>query len=198
MDRKTHAKRKIVFSMAVSADGYVVDANGSFSWATPDEEVHQFFNDLENETDTHLYGRRMYELMAQYWPFVSDDSDEAPVVKEFARYWRDAEKIVFSTTLQGVTTDRTTLVDHLDADFVRQLKNTPGKNMSIGGPGIAESFMRLGLLDEVQMLVFPVSVGGGTPMLPKDVHQKLRLVNTRRFASGVVMLHYEIVPEGSN
>lgn len=198
MQQKPPQRRKIVFSMIASADGYVVDTDGSFSWATPDEEVHQYFNDLEKETDTHLYGRVMYELMAQYWPSVSDESDESTVVKEYARYWQDAEKIVFSTTLNEVHTEKTTLLGSVDPEFVKALKMRPGKNLSIGGPGIAASFMRLGLLDEVQVLVTPVAVGGGIPMFPKGLHQKLRLIDTRRFASGVVLLHYEVVPTGSN
>lgn len=176
----------LVYSAITSLDGYVVDANGSFDWARPDDEAHAFVNDLERGVGTYLYGRRMYEVMSAWEPpaeFAQDD----PVTKDYAGIWQAADKVVYSTTLESVTTARTRLERSFDADAVRAL---PGR-VSIGGPTLAAHALRAGTVDEVHQLVTPVVVGGGTSWLPDGLRLPLQLVDTHRFASGVVHLHYQ-------
>jgi dihydrofolate reductase len=178
----------LIYSGIMSLDGYVVDANGNFEWAAPDEEVHAFVNDLEREIGTYLYGRRMYDVMSvwQSW----DTTDEPAVVSDYAEIWRAADKVVFSGTLDVAPTPKTTLVDTLDPASIRALKSSAEKNLSIGGPTLAAAAITAGLVDEFHLLIHPVAVGGGTPFLPAGAHLQLELVDERRFESGVVHLHY--------
>jgi dihydrofolate reductase len=170
--------------MITSLDGYTADADGKFDWAAPDEEVHAFINDLERGIGTHLYGRRMYEVML-YWETVEGQS---PAGRDFAAIWRSADKIVYSTTLRTMSSARTRIEPRFDTEAVRALKQHG--DVSIGGPGLAASAIRAGLVDEYQLFVTPVVLGGGTSAFPGGVRAELELVDQRRFASGVVYLRY--------
>jgi dihydrofolate reductase len=150
----------LIYSMIASLDGYTADADGKFDWAAPDEEVHAFVNDLERGIGTHLYGRRMYEVM-RYWETVETDS---PVGRDFAAIWRSADKIVYSTTLRTASSARTRIEPRFDPEAVRALKQRG--DVSIGGPGLAGEAVRAGLVDEYRLLVTPVVVGGGTAVFP--------------------------------
>ena len=175
----------LVYGALMSLDGYTVDAGGNFDWAAPDAEVHAFVNDLERDAGTYLYGRRMYEVMSA-WETMPSDPDE-PAMDDFARLWRAADKIVFSSTLASVSTARTRIEPTFDVDLVRAL---PGR-VSIGGPTLASAALRLGMVDEFYTLVFAVSVGGGIPFMPTGVRVDVRLVESRSFASsGVVYSRY--------
>ncbi|HUG15083.1 MAG TPA: dihydrofolate reductase family protein [Thermomicrobiales bacterium] len=185
--------RKVIYSMLVSLDGYIEAPGHDISWTNPDEELHRHFNELERETDTHLFGRRMYETMAAYWPTADRDTSIPDYVAEYARLWRDTEKVVFSTTLERVE-GNARLVRENVAEEVAALKRQPGGDMDLGGAGIAATFMQLDLIDEYRLYVHPVILGGGAPMLPAVDHRfDLRLSETRAFGSGVVMLRYERV-----
>jgi len=179
---------KLIYSAITSLDGYVADASGSFDWSAPDEEVHAFVNDLERPIGTYLYGRRMYEVM-QFWATTDDD---APVMADYAAIWRAADKVVYSTTLTTVSTDRTRLEPDFDPDAVRALKATAARDLSIGGPHLAAEAMRAGLVDEINLFLHPIVVGGGNPALPDHLRVPLELLDKRRFASGVVHLHYRM------
>ncbi|WP_029138718.1 dihydrofolate reductase family protein [Nakamurella lactea] len=188
---------QLSYSAITSLDGYVVDAAGSFDWAAPDEQVHAFVNDLVRPIGTHLFGRRMYEVM-RYWEHAADetnqgDTGQSPVILDFAQIWRGADKIVYSSTLDGVTTARTRLERAFDPDAVRQLKSAAVRDLGIGGPTLAGAAIRAGLVDELVQFVNPVVVGGGTGWLPGDVRLDLDLVDTRRFDSGVVFLRYRVL-----
>ena len=172
-----------------SLDGYVCDADGSFAWATPDEELHRYCNGLEATIGTSIYGRRMYELMT-YWADPPEDAGEVEL--EYAAAWQDADKIVVSTTLAAVTTPRTTLVRSFDPDAVAALKASAERDISISGPTLAAAAFRAGLVDEVGVIVLPVTVGGGTPHLPSGVRLELELTGEHRFASGAVHLRYAV------
>jgi dihydrofolate reductase len=178
----------LIYSAITSLDGYVADAAGNFDWAVPDDEVHAFVNDLERPIGTYLYGRRMYEVM-QAWETMPTD-DAPPVVQDFARIWRAAEKVVYSTTLGQPTTPRTSVYERFDPEVVRQMKADAAGNISIGGPGLAAHAIAAGLVDELQLFVNPVVVGGGTQALPDGVRVRLELQDTHRFGNGVVHLHY--------
>ncbi len=177
------------YSISTSLDGYVNDAQGSIEFSVPTEEEHAFFNEQERRVDTYLFGRRMYETM-QVWETLDDDD---AVMREYQDIWRGIDKIVYSTTLEAddVTTARTRLERSFDADAVRALK--ADRTVSIGGPNLAAHALRAGLVDDMYQFVRPVILGGGTSWLPHDGHHvDLQLVAERRFASGLVFLHYRM------
>jgi dihydrofolate reductase len=182
--------RKVTYGMSVSLDGYIEAPDGDLSWSFPDEELHQHFNDREAMIDTYLYGRRLYENMAAFWP-TADENPTAPQHEiEYARIWKSKPKIVFSKTLDQVGWN-SRLVRGNIAEEVRQLKEQPGKDMSVGGAGLASSFMQLDLIDEYWLYVHPVVLGAGKPMFgPLDEEIDLQLVETRTFGSGVMLLRY--------
>lgn len=181
---------RLLFSAIASLDGYTVDASGSFDWARPDADVHAFVNDREREVGTYLYGRRMYETM-RVWQDLPGDSPE-PVIADYAKIWQSADKVVFSSTLTEVTTPRTRLESAFDPARVRELVDGADADVSIGGPTLAAGAFAAGLVDEVTLLLVPVSVGGGTPALPRDRFVRLDLLDEHRFDSGTVALHYRV------
>ena len=181
---------KLIYAAITSLDGYVADEDGAFDWSAPDEEVHAFVNDLERPVGTHLYGRRMYEVMA-VWETM-DTLDEPAVMRDYAEIWRAADKIVYSTTLESVASARTRLERDFDPEVVRQLKGDAGADMGVGGPDLAARTIRAGLVDECQLFVSPVVVGGGTRALPDGVRLGLELLDERRFGNGVVWLRYRV------
>jgi dihydrofolate reductase len=177
---------KLIYSAIASLDGYVEDASGEFDWAAPDEEVHAFVNELERPIGTYLYGRRMYETMV-YW---ETDDDEAAVARDFAEIWRAAEKVVYSRTLQTVSSSSTRIEREFDAAAIERLKQSSGSDIGIGGAELASHAIAAGLVDELQLLLVPVLVGGGKRALPNDVGAQLELLDERRFQSGAVFLRY--------
>jgi dihydrofolate reductase len=182
---------KLIYSAIASLDGYVEDADGAFEWAAPDEEVHAFVNDGERGVGTYLYGRRMYETM-RYWETEGAGPDDHPVSRDFAQIWRAAEKIVYSRTLETVSTAKTRLEREFDHDAVRRLKESSPTDITIGGPALAGEAIAAGLVDEIQLLLGPILVGGGKAALPDDVRVQLELLDERRFTSGVVFLRYAV------
>jgi dihydrofolate reductase len=174
----------LVYTGITSLDGYVNDVDGGFEWAVPDAEVHAFVNDLERRTGTHLYGRRLYEVM-KAWESPESLTGLTEVERDYAATWQDAEKIVYSRTLAEVSTARTRLEREFDPATVRRLAAGSDGDISVGGPTLAAHALRAGLVDEVRQFLQPVVVGGGTPFLPADLHLSLR-----RFGSGVVYLRY--------
>ena len=184
---------KLIYSAITSLDGYVADADGNFDWGAPDEEVHAFVNDLERPIGTYLYGRRMYEVIAAW---ESDDilaGDPPPFIRDYAAIWRAADKIVYSTTLQTVSSARTRIERTFDLDAIRRIKASAGSDLSVGGPDLAGQALGAGLVDECHLIVAPVVVGGGTQALPDDVRLELELLDERRFANGMVHLHYRVM-----
>ena len=180
---------KLIYSGITSLDGYVADADGNFDWSVPDEEVHTFVNDLERPVGTYLYGRRMYEVMVA-WETVHTLADQPPFVQDFAGIWRAADKIVYSKTLQAVSSARTRIERDFDPEAVRQMKASAGRDITVGGPDLAAQALKAGLVDECHLFVAPIVVGGGKQFLPDDVRLKLELLDERRFGNGVVHLHY--------
>jgi len=183
---------KLIYSAITSLDGYVADADGNFDWSVPDAEVHAFVNDLERHVGTYLYGRRMYEVMV-FWETL-DTVDQPPVMRDFAELWRAADKVVYSTTLETVSSARTRIERDFDPAAVRRLKATSERDISVGGPRLAAEALRAGLVDECQLLVSPVVVGGGTAFLPDRLRLNLELLDERRFGNGVVHLRYRTTP----
>jgi len=183
---------KLIYSAIASLDGYVEDAHGKFDWAAPDEEVHAFVNDLERPIGTYLYGRRMYETMVS-WETVSGGADQPAVTRDFAEIWRAAEKIVYSRTLQAVSSSRTRIERDFDAEAIRALKRASGSDIAIGGAELAGQAIASGLVDEFRLLLVPILVGGGKRLWPQDVGGvALELLDERRFREGVVSVHYRV------
>jgi dihydrofolate reductase len=176
----------LIYSMITSLDGYTADTEGKFDWAEPDEEVLAFLNDKERGVGTYLYGRRMYEAM-RYWETADLDS-RSPGSNDFAGFWRAADKIVYSTTLDSADTAHTRIERRFDPDAIRTLKQRG--DVSVGGPGLASEAIRAGLVDEYQLFVAPVLVGGGTPVFPDGIILKLEPIEQRQFGSGFVYLSY--------
>jgi dihydrofolate reductase len=182
---------RLVYANLTSLDLYVNDAHGNFEWAAPDEEVHAFVNDLERPIRTYLYGRRLYEVMA-VWDTL-DTADEPPEMRDYAEQWRDADKVVYSSSLPEVTTSRTRLERTFDADTVRALVRDAATDVAIGGPTLAGHAFAAGLIDDVHLFLNPVIVGGGTRALPDGVFAQLELVDEHRFGNGVVYVHHRVV-----
>ena len=182
---------RLIYSAIASFDGYIEDASGDFTWAAPDDEVHAFVNDRERDIGTYLYGRRMYDTM-RFWETASTDASQAEVSRDYAKIWRSADKIVFSTTLRQVTTERTRLEPLFDAERIRQLKADSERDLSIGGPDLAGQAIAAGLVDEVSLFLHPIAVGAGKPALPVASPFRVDLQEERRFRSGVVYVRYDV------
>ena len=184
---------KLVYLTLMSLDGFIEDADGMFDWAEPDEEVHAFVNELERPVGTFLYGRRMYETMV-YWETASAQAGQRPVARDYAEIWQSADKLVYSRTLEGVSSARTRIERDFDPEAVRQLKAAAGADLSVGGPGLAAEALKAGLVDECHLFLSPVVVGGGNRAFGDDVRLRLELLDERRFGNGVVHLHYRTRP----
>lgn len=182
---------RLIYSMILSLDGYVADSGGDFGWAEPDEEVLEAVNADTGEIGTYLYGRKIYELM-QVWETDPAMLEYTPESTRFARLWQAADKHVYSTTLEQVVTQRTTLHRSFDPVQVAELKATASGDLTVDGPTLAAHALRAGLVDEVRMLVCPVSIGGGLRFLPENLRLDLELRRERAFTSGVVQLDYHV------
>jgi dihydrofolate reductase len=180
---------KLIYSAITSLDGYVADEDGKFDWAAPDEEVHSFVNDLERPVGTYLYGRRMYEVM-RAWETMDTLADQPAVIDDYAKIWQAADKIVYSRTLESVSSARTRIERDFDPKAVLQLKAQAGRDITVGGPDLAAQAIKARLIDEYHLFVTPVVVGGGKQSLPDNVRLTLELLDERRFRNGVVHLYY--------
>ena len=179
----------LIYSAISSLDGYIEDTDGNFDWAVPDEEVHQFANDLERAAGTYLYGRRMYETM-MVWETEPTLAATSPLMRDFAETWQAADKIVYSRTLEAVSTRKTQIERTFDPEVIRGLKEAVEQDITIGGPDLAAHAFRSGLIDECQLFLTPILVGGGKQSLPGNVRLELELLEERRFGNGMVFLRY--------
>jgi dihydrofolate reductase len=179
---------KLISSALASLDGYVADEDGNFDWAEPDAEVHALVNDLQRPVGTMLLGRRMYEVLVA-WETM-ETADQPAQIKDFAEIWRASDKIVYSRTLGRASSAKTRIERSFDPDAVRRMKEEAGRDLSVGGPDLAAQAIKAGLVDEIQLFLSPIVVGGGTPALPSGVRVTLELLDERRFANGTVYLRY--------
>lgn len=190
--------RKVIYFAMVSLDGFIARPNGDLDWVIVDEELHRYINDQQEALGTFLYGRRMYDLMAAAWPPVDEDPSAPDYMAEFSRIWKKMPKVVFSHSLERVEWN-SRLVRGDAAEEVARLKGEPGKDLEVGGADLAGSLIKLGLVDEYQLFVNPVVLGRGTPLFPAmDRTIDLKLVEARRFGSGVVFLRYERADEAQH
>jgi dihydrofolate reductase len=182
---------KLIYAANTSLDGYVEDETGSFDWSVPDEEMHAFWNDHERHIGTSLYGRRMYESM-RVWEDDDWLAGEPAVVREYAQIWRDADKVVYSTTLDAVSTARTRIERQFDPEAVRRLKEASSSDLSVGGAALGAEAFRHGLVDECVLVLCPVLVGGGKPALPRGVRIDLELLDQGRIGNGMVYVRHAV------
>ncbi|NAZ77998.1 deaminase [Kineococcus sp. T13] len=182
---------KLIYAANTSLDGYLEDEDGSFDWAVPSEEVHAFWNEHERGIGTSLYGRRMYEAM-RVWEDDDWLNGEPAVVRDYAGIWRDADKVVYSATLQEVSTARTRIERRFDPEAVRALKDASDADLSVGGAALGAQAFRHGLVDECVLLLCPVLVGGGKPALPGGVRLDLELLEHHRFDNGVLHVRHAV------
>lgn len=181
----------LIYTFLASLDGYIADEQGTFDWAVPDEEVLEFVNESERGVGTYLYGRAMYEMMTG-WELDPAAAAQSPRSAEFAQVWRSARKYVFSRSLPAVHTERTELRREFDPEFVAQLKAAGDRDLNVSGAELAAAAWRHRLIDECQLFVAPILVGGGKPMFPTGVRRSLTLLDERRFGNGMVHLRYAV------
>jgi dihydrofolate reductase len=181
--------RQVIYSMGVSLDGFIAGPNGEIDWSAPDEELHRFHNQQTRELGAHFCGRRLYEEML-YWETADQNPSAAEHELEFARIWQELPKVVFSSTLQQVEGNARLATESV-AEEVARLKREPGKDLAVGGAGLAAACAQLGLIDEYRLFVSPVVLGGGTRFFPAlDERIELELVETRTFGSRVIYARY--------
>jgi dihydrofolate reductase len=185
----------LIYSAIASLDGYIEDSEGRFDWGAPDEDVLTFINELERPIGTYLYGRRMYETM-RYWETAPLAEDVPAGLRDFTEIWQRAEKVVYSRTLDAVSSVRTRIERGFDSQKIRHLKTTASRGLTVGGADLARQAIESGLVDEFQLFVVPVVVGGGKPWLPRRLRLNLELLGSRSFAGGVVFLRYRVLPSG--
>ena len=182
---------RLIYSAIASLDGYVADESGGFGWAAPDEEVHRFVNELERPIGIYLYGRRIYEVMVA-WERPEEFPDRTDATREFAEIWGAADKVVYSRTLDAVSSANTRLERDFDPEAVRRMKADSDRDLSVGGAGLAAAALEAGLVDECQLLAVPEIIGGGTNWLPGGVRASLELLDHRSFDGGTVYSRYRV------
>ena len=182
--------RKLVYAFSVSLDSFIEDIHGSLGWSGPDPDLHRHFNEVERSVDLMLYGRRLYELMAGFWPTAEEIPSAPDYIIEYARIWLAKPRLVFSNTLKEVAWNSQLFKGDI-ATEVNKLKAQPGGTLTVGGAGLAATFMQLDLIDEYSVYIYPILLGGGKRMFgPLDQPVPLRLVETRPFNEGVMLMRY--------
>ena len=179
----------LVYSMITSLDGYAEAAEGDLGTGAEDQEVHTFIGDVFRHVGTFLYGRRMYETMV-FWETAHTLPDAPPHIVQYARAWQAAEKVVYSTTLESVSSERTRIERTFDPDAVRGLKAESDHDLSVDGPNLAAQAIAAGLVDEYHLFITTSVVGGGTRFFPDGVRLDLDLVEHRAFGNGLIWAHY--------
>ena len=183
---------RLLYMAITSLDGYVADEAGSYDWAMPDDEVFGFVNDFERPVGTYLYGRRLYQEMTG-WATMRAGPGLSPLMLDFARIWQAADKVVYSRSLEDVSTARTRLERDFDPGAVREMKAGAERDITVGGAELAAEAIRASLVDEIHLVISPVVVGGGKKALPGAVRLRLELLDEHRFGNGVVHLRYRVV-----
>jgi dihydrofolate reductase len=180
---------KLVYTMLISLDGYFQDRNGCFDWAEPKQDLHEYFNKMEASSELVLYGRKMYKVMT-FWETVDDQEKYPEYIKDYAKIWKRKQKIVFSRTLDRVSTTKTILKNDFSQSELLGIKTSTNGIISIGGAEIASTAIKMNLVDEIYAFIFPVLIGGGRKWLDVDAVKILNLIETKQFDDGVLMVHY--------
>jgi dihydrofolate reductase len=182
---------KLIYVTNVSLDGFIEDEHGRFDWTEPDDEQFAFITDLIRPVGTYLYGRRLYETMA-VWETEPALAAQSELRADFAHVWQAADKIVYSTTLDAVSTAKTRLEPRFDPNVIREMKGTVSRDLMVGGANLAAHAFNAGLIEECHLFIGPAVVGRGKPSLPSELRAKLELLDVRRFDNGVVYVRHRI------
>ena len=182
---------KLIYVTNVSLDGYIEDEHGSFDWTPPEDNFFVFITDLMRPVGTYLYGRRLFDLMA-VWETDPALAAQSELLADFANVWQAADKVVYSTTLDAVSTAKTRLERDFDPASVRAMKTSATSDLTVGGAHLAAQAFKAGLVDECHLFIHPVLLGGGKPTLPSDIRVELELLDDRQLSKGVVYLRYGI------
>ncbi|WP_207343369.1 dihydrofolate reductase family protein [Arthrobacter sp. E3] len=182
---------QLVYSAITSLDGYIEDREGGFTWGMPDDDVHSFINNLERSIGTYLYGRKLYEVMKSWEPLFGQP-DLIRVERDFAAIWHMSEKVVFSRTLEEVSTARTRIERTFDPEAIRAMKASAEDDLSVGGAELAGTAFKAGLVDQIHLFISPILIGGGKPALPDAAATRLELLDQHGFGNGIVHLHYRV------
>ena len=181
---------KLIYNLNVSLDGFIETPDHSLDWTFVDDELHRWFNEQTRTLDATLYGRRLWEVMAAYWPTGADDPSATDTTREFAAIWNAMPKIVFSTSLESVE-HGARLVRGDVGEVLDGVRREFDGDIGVAGADLAGQFVQRGLVDEYRIVVHPVVIGAGTPFWPRvDEPLRLRLVETRTFESGVMLVSY--------
>jgi dihydrofolate reductase len=183
---------KLIYVSNVSLDGFIEDEHGGFDWTEPDDEQFAFVTDLVRPVGTYIYGRRLYETMA-VWETEPALAAQSELRADFAHVWQAADKIVYSTTLDAVSTDKSRLERRFDPDSIRKMKAANSRDLMVGGANIAAHAFSAGLIDESHLFICPSVVGRGKPSLPSELRANLELLDERRFDNGVVYVRHRII-----
>ncbi|HSO92073.1 MAG TPA: dihydrofolate reductase family protein [Arthrobacter sp.] len=190
--------RKVILMMQLSLDGFIEGPEQDLSWHRVDDELHRHFNEELRTMGAFLDGRVTYEMMAEFWPTADQDPSNPAPMAEFAGIWRDMPKFVYSRTLASAGWN-TEVVRDVVAEDIARLKDQPGGDLALGGANLSASFRRLGLIDEYRIYVHPVLIGRGTPLFhEEDATTPLRLLESRTFGNGVVLLRYATEPDAGH
>jgi dihydrofolate reductase len=182
---------KLIYVANVSLDGFIEDENGSLDWTEPADDRFAFITDLVRPVGTYLYGRRMYETMA-VWETEPALAAQSDLMADFAHVWQTADKIVYSTTLDAVSTTRTRLERQFDPDSVRTMKVAASRDLTVGGPNLTAHAFRAGLVDECHFFICPVVIGRGKPSLAGEPRINFELLDEHRLAKGVLYVRYGV------
>jgi dihydrofolate reductase len=182
---------RLIYASNMSLDGCTEDEHGALDWAPPDEDVFACITGLMRSAGTYLYGRRMYEALA-VWETDPGLAAQSELMAEYAKVWQAADKVVFSSTLAAPSTTKTRLERHFDPSAVRDLKAAATRDLLVGGPNLAAQALAAGLVDELQLFVWPIVLGGRKPALPTDLRAELELLDEHRIGTGVVQLRYRL------
>lgn len=187
--------RKIITTTWVSLDGFIAGPNGEMDWigAFYDEAMGRYEGEIVQQADTLLFGRVTYQSFAGSWPHVPDNPNVSEGEKIYARRLNAMQKIVFSKTLSNAEWNNSRLLTEINAEEINQLKNEPGQDMLIyGSASVIQALTNLGLIDEYQVLVYPMLLGGGKPLFHNlESRVKLKLVDSKQHPSGVMVLYYQ-------
>ncbi|SOD63595.1 Dihydrofolate reductase [Streptomyces zhaozhouensis] len=182
---------RLIYSAITSLDGYLADESGAYEWSAPDEEGMALVSEWERAYGTYLLGRRMYEESV-YWETAGEKAELSPVEREFADVWLAADKVVYSRTLDSVETARTRIEREFDVEAVRAMKAEATADLAVSGPTLAAPALAAGLVDEVRLLLNPVTVGGGLAAFPRGLRLRLGLLEERHLKGGAVALRYAV------
>lgn len=182
---------KLIYVTNMSLDGFIEDADGNFNLYEPSDEVFAACTELVSQVGTFLFGRRLYETMS-VWETDPTLGAQSDLAARFATAWQAADKVVYSSTLTSPTTAKTSIERDFDSDAVRELKASSTRDLHIGGAHLSGQAFDVGLIDEVQLFVWPSALGGGKPAFRAGVRLDLQLISRQTYRNGVVQLNYRV------